>query len=154
MSTTASQPFRLNALEIGIIALVSDSHAPEQCGSPMALSAAEHDHHVVSVQPVAAPLWTPLISRDEALAALPGRDASAEEVLAAVATLARRIAPPGHLVDVGARGVFVDATAKTRIPRPWSSRRRTCRAGHDPCRRAPLGCVKRPTLMASHKYLW
>jgi len=118
MSTTASQPVRLNALEIGIIALVSDSHALARCGRPMALSVAGHDHHIVSVQPVDAPLWTPLISRDAALAALSGRDASADEVLAAVAALARRIAPPGHLVDVGARGVFVDAAAKTRIPAP------------------------------------
>ncbi|MDD6790759.1 MAG: hypothetical protein PUE00_01170, partial [Thermobifida fusca] len=67
MSTTASQPVRLNALEIGIIALVSDSHALARCGRPMALSVAGHDHHIVSVQPVDAPLWTPLISRDAAL---------------------------------------------------------------------------------------
>ena len=140
MSTTASQPVRLNALEIGIIALVSDSHALARCGRPMALSVAGHDHHIVSVQPVDAPLWTPLISRDAALAALPGRDASADEVLAAVAALARRIAPPGHLVDVGARGVFVGRRRQDAHPRT-RGHHAAGRVGCGPRRRVPLGRV-------------
>ena len=102
------------------------------------------------VQPVDAPLWTPLISRDAALAALPGRDASADEVLAAVAALARRIAPPGHLVDVGARGVFVDAAAKTRIPAPWSSRRR--KSGVRSAPSCPAGPRERSASTASPKH--
>ncbi|MEY9211375.1 hypothetical protein [Thermobifida halotolerans] len=117
MSTTVPHPSRLDAFTVGIIALVGDANAADRRGRGMALAVAPHDHHVVSVQPADAPLWTPLISREEALAALPGRDASAAEVLTAVEALAERIAPPGRSVDVGARGVFVAAgTAPAAAP--------------------------------------
>lgn len=110
MSATALRPFRLDAFAVGIIALVGDA-AVGRCPGEAALCAAWHDRYLVSVQPVASRLWLPLISRGEALAVLPGRASSAEEVLSAVMELAGRIAPPGHRVDVGAGGVFLDAAA-------------------------------------------
>lgn len=109
MPTTALQPFHRDALASGIIALASDVNAPERRGGDLVLAVAPHDHHVVALQPADRVSWTPLLSRAEALAALPGREASADEVLTALEALVARLSPLGRCMDVGAHGVFVDA---------------------------------------------
>ncbi|TDQ43899.1 hypothetical protein [Actinorugispora endophytica] len=120
MSATTLRPFHLDAPAVGITALITDSNAPEHRGCHLALAAAPHDRHMVSVRRADTDSWIPLLTRGAALASLPGREADADTVLAALDRLAAHVCSPGRAVDVGARGVFVDG----RVPGTRVRRRR------------------------------